>query len=212
MGRALAVFLVALSAASPTLAAVRPQHSLRTMLGGAVDTNPRQTKLREWRGMSRPEREIRARHFYNQTWNRVAGLYGQAGKPPPAFQYGNTEGEGGQLLDHGTASASVRLSPPVVSWLAAPKFMQPKARSQARELLMHEWAHNFQNPAIFEDSNTNHREEAAQLFATYWAHRLFGAPGMGQSGPIPYANRPEASRDLASAYGKGYWRRGQFGP
>lgn len=69
----------------------------------------------------------------------------------------------------------------------------------------------FQDPNLQSDSSEyHHREEAAQFFATYCAHKLFGAPGMQRKGPLSYTNRPRASGDLAGSYGKGHWRRRQF--
>jgi hypothetical protein len=180
------------------------------MLGGALDTNPRRTAQREWRGMNWAEKEARARHFYNQTWRRVAALYGQAGKPPPDVRFGgaaNAVGVSGYTYSPTYMNGGpgyIDLNTSMVGALARPKFGYPKWRADAREKVMHELAHYYQDPQVFNDPNTNHREEAAQLFATYWAHKLFGADPMSRSGPLPYGNRPAASRDLASAYGRAY--------
>jgi hypothetical protein len=158
--------------------------------------------------MSPAEREARAQKFVNRTWSKVAPLYGAAGQAAPMPQFGPAAGEHSGITMG--AGGPVTLNRTVMRWLAKPKILDPAARSEAREVLMHEWAHHFQDPSLVADANPNHREEAAQLFATYWGHKLFGAAPMGGGAPPPYFNRPKSSADLAGTYGKGYWRQRQF--
>lgn len=158
--------------------------------------------------MTWAQKEARARRILNQTWRAASGLYPG---PMPETRFGPPPGAP-QPETYGTAThpGYVELSNAVVKDLARPKFMYPKARANARETLLHEWAHAYQKPEILDNANSNLREEAATLFSTYWAHKLFGADPMTRRGPLPYQNRRAASRDLASVYGGGYWQRGQF--
>jgi hypothetical protein len=178
--------------------------SLRQRLSSTVSTNPQRTARRVWRTMTPAARDARAQQVLEQTWKRVAPLYGEAGQPMPTTSIADTGGSGTASTD-----GRVTLSPGTIAWLAKPRILAPGYRADAQRIALHEWAHHFQDPALLEDPNQNHKEEAAELFATYFGHKLFGATGMGK-GPLPYADRPEASRDLAGTYGHGYWRRGQF--
>lgn len=178
-------------------------------------------KRAEWRGMDWQQKVAQAQRIYNQTWKAAAPLMGAGGQPAPKMVVvpRSQAPEDGGITMPNEGSPYVELPPSTIRALAKPKILRgphgafPKTRAAGRETLLHEFAHTRQNSALLEDPNTNHAEEAAQLFASYEGHKLFGAPAsMGRRGPLPYANRPAASRDLASIYGKGYWRRGQFLP
>jgi len=173
----------------------------------AVTADPNQAR-REWAQMSPEERRIRAEGVYRNTWEKAAHLYGQTPtEEPPALSWEKLEpGTYGEV----TAENQVLLSPRLIRKLSKRPVNGRGPRRAAQERLLHEWAHVYQEPRVQEDPNENHREEAAQLFATYYGHKLFGGPLMAD-GQIPYYNRKASSRDLASVYGKGYWRRRQFG-
>lgn len=157
--------------------------------------------------MTPDQRQARARGVFEHIWHRVAPLYGQAGQPAPDYLVG-----GNPAMAAGSASSdgTVRFAPWIIKALARRPVGKGMARREADGVILHELAHHYQDPGLVNDPNTNHREEAAELFATYFGHKMFGTPSMTQHGRPPYGNRPAASRDLASTYGKGYWRRRQF--
>src|SRR5690242_20419601 len=190
--------------ASPP-APIPPQ---RAALVKRIALNPKRAAAASWRAMSWPEKEARAQAMVNRTWARVAPLYGQSSSSPhPPVTFGLTSGPLGSVTGIG---GPVEMAPGTVGFLAKPRILAPGARAGERERLMHEWAHHFQSPELINDPDEAHKEEAAELFASYWAHKIFGAQGMAKQGPLPYANRSDASADLAATYGPGYWRQRQF--
>lgn len=169
---------------------------------------PKIVQARPVADLSWASKVARARRTYKRTWREVAHLFGAPAlsAPPPVEWVNSYEANATRLED---SPRRVILDASTVSGLDH-VHRDPQALAEAKTALLHEWSHVYQNRDLLANPDPNLRELAAQLFATYWGHRLWGAAPEPNFGPTPYMNRPASSTELAAAYGPDYWRHAQF--
>lgn len=214
-----AVFaLLGASVAAANLPSVKRDRKAQIKRNVAVKgPRPVLAARREFAAMTPEQRRERAEGVYRNTWKRARHLYGKSEAPAPAFAWGAVR-ESGAAAQVDPTTRQITLDRGMIRKLAKRPVRGREegrflgVRPEAQETLLHEWAHVFQRPELMNAPNPDDREAAAELFASYHAHRMFGAPQLWRSGGPPYGNRPATSRALASSYGPGYWRKRQFTP
>lgn len=175
-----------------------------------------QTQDREYRD----PRDRKAVRVMREVWKGAAGYFPGHAMPVPRFggdvPYGavgfakNPQGQPvpvGIRYDRGSARDLSSKDPAI--------------RDEALRTLLHEWAHNFQNPSTYADGNTRRRhrilEGGAEAFAFAAAPKIAAAIGhkykAGHDAGLSmrYSEYRRAARQVTRGRGMGYVMRGQFG-
>lgn len=154
--------------------------------------------------MSYAQREAIARKAYENTWNQVASAYGAEGDAAPelVLSEGPTTSPGAEATTHWGEGGPRRVELSKGEVLALSR-LPGLAKKRARGTLLHEWAHSYQTPEVLESGND--AELGANMFAEYYGKKILGIPTEPNWMKFP------GFKNYVKKYGKGMWRRRQFG-
>jgi len=171
------------------------------------------------RQLTRGDREYeRALAYMRQVWKGTRGYFPGHEMPVPRFANtpGTTTVDFGRTAKDEPVATGVRVNRRLARGLGS---KEPVTRDVALTTLLHEWAHNFQQPALYAQRERGSRVADNRIEGGATAFAIAAAPSVARLSGLPYragqatlrydAFRPQAL-NVTLKHGMPWIMRGQF--
>ncbi|MBS1894322.1 MAG: hypothetical protein JST59_23730 [Actinobacteria bacterium] len=148
----------------------------------------------------------------DRIWAAASGLYGAKGSQAPKIWVDeNLPGQQAESVhagDDGAANTGVRFSPKLAKGLLDPN---SNLSNTAKETLLHEWEHQYQNPRPVTKKDVWEVEGGAEDFAREHAPKVYAELGIEYHNP-QFNGYPGYSKKVRNQKGRKWINRGQDQP
>jgi hypothetical protein len=145
----------------------------------------------------------------NRIWKAAAPLYGAAGTPAPKIWQGNFQhpGEAESVYsgDDGAKRTGVKFGSKLAAGLLNPN---SNLSNTAKETLLHEWEHQYQDPRPVTAKNEWEVEGGAEAFARQHAAGVYKKAGIDYHNP-KFNGYPKFTRVVRNKKGERWINKGQ---